>query len=405
MSDSNSCKGGRSEEAFPDSRPGPGCQLRRAGPGRRACAAQSYGYSNGYSPSYAPACSNTYANTQYSHSPNYQTRYEWWAGGYWYGRYYAAGYYPVRVEVQQQHCPPPAYAPPAAKVVLNPDVYFSTSDDYRNKVLLDAVAGRVQELLRQSSESRPAATADRELILKLTEQIIQQQRLSAPVQAPAPAPAPAARPAPPAEPMPPASSGRRELKASRYQSAALSKVLTDHCVKCHGPTKQDAGLALVTADGRIADIPARLIEKAFRLVTSGAMPQKAKPLANHDVELFYAWAEAAEQQSRVEWLDTAVASADPYAGIDTAVAWDNRRPLRLRIEERRPRAELRLEVDDDHHRAPLRLEIEEDNHRPARLRLVEDDHRPALKLRLEEDRRPRRRFLRPGRPLRLEIGR
>ena len=109
-------------------------------------------------------------------------------------------------------------------------------------------------------------------------------------------PEPPLRKAPPptgGEKAKPAKAGAK-AKASAFQNPKLLAYVRAECSKCHSEAgRQDKGLALLTADGLLAE-PGELARlKAFRAVSTGAMPQGGgKPPSDEVLALFAEWAES-----------------------------------------------------------------------------------------------------------------
>jgi hypothetical protein len=137
--------------------------------------------------------------------------------------------------------------PKAIEVVVSPDYYFSVSDYYRDKLLVDAIAGRMLDLQRQQNQPAPQP--------KVT-----------PVQ-------PQPQPPQPVQPMQPVPQAKWENVPGTFQKPELLQVLNQSCVKCHSPSNPKSGLSLVTADGKIAKLSKEMVLESFRQVNTGRMPQ------------------------------------------------------------------------------------------------------------------------------------
>lgn len=83
------------------------------------------------------------------------------------------------------------------------------------------------------------------------------------------------------------------LRAGAYQNAALLKAVKDSCVKCHGAASKQT--RLITADGKLPDLPAGKVWECFGLVNTGEMPKNGEALPDPVVKLFYDWAKKARK--------------------------------------------------------------------------------------------------------------
>lgn len=143
--------------------------------------------------------------------------------------------------------------PFAVKAVVSPDYYSSTQNDYRDKVLADAVAGKVFSLLlaQQAAAAQQAAPQPR------TPQELQQEF--------------------------------ERQSAQRVQQEelpyGLAGLIEQRCLMCHdgGQAKGDFDLSDPRALSRYDR------GRAFASVECGAMPQKGGPLAPGDVAKFEQW--------------------------------------------------------------------------------------------------------------------
>jgi hypothetical protein len=82
-------------------------------------------------------------------------------------------------------------------------------------------------------------------------------------------------------------------RAGAYQDAAMLKIVTDSCAKCHGAASKYT--KFVTTDNKLTDLPAGKVWEAFGLVNSGEMPKGGKSLEDESVKAFYAWAKTARK--------------------------------------------------------------------------------------------------------------
>ncbi len=146
--------------------------------------------------------------------------------------------------------------PKAIQVEVQRDHYYSINNAVSQDLLADAIVGR---LLRMQGELKSS---------------------------------PRVTPSVGTGPTGPAKSAGDD-RAGAYQDAAMLKIVTDSCVKCHGPTAKFT--KFVTSDGKLTDLPAGKVWEAFGLVNSGEMPKGGKSLADDDVKAFYAWAKVARK--------------------------------------------------------------------------------------------------------------
>ena len=153
-------------------------------------------------------------------------------------------------------------APKVIQVPVNQDYYYSVNDYYRDKLLVDALAGRVAEL--QASKDGEAAKYRELLEMVLKIQTGQPGNV---------VPQPAA---------PQAKSTAAHPELAAYVSAA--------CLKCHGDQKPKGGLSLVDMDAMSEG--ARW--KMYALVNSGEMPQGGQPAPDGVMKHFYDFAKSAK---------------------------------------------------------------------------------------------------------------
>lgn len=130
-------------------------------------------------------------------------------------------------------------------VEITKDYYFSINDYYRDKILVDAVAGRVVELWKGEKG---------EVIPKLT---------------------------------PPE-------KTSTAVPEGLVKVVEVSCIKCHGPTTPGGRVDL----SDLGSVDPGLRWYAHGLVNSGEMPKGVAALKDEEVLLFYEWAKLGSKAAR-----------------------------------------------------------------------------------------------------------
>jgi len=85
----------------------------------------------------------------------------------------------------------------------------------------------------------------------------------------------------------------QEPKPGNYQNETLLKVINNSCVKCHGVNSKYT--KLVTADGKLNDLPSGKVWESFGLANSGEMPKGGKALTDEEIKLFYEWAKNAKR--------------------------------------------------------------------------------------------------------------
>lgn len=242
----------------------------------------------------------------------------------------------VKYEVQE------VIVPKAVKAYVSPDYFSSVQDHYRDRNLIDAVAGKTQEVLRLQEQ------------LQALQQQIQRQQQPAyqpppaayppapPQQAPtpcdqraqeayqrglreaqgaqgqqgygqgsqAPAPyapqAPAQQPgrgaAPPAHAPPQEGGGRREAgnggESVHHHGGVpdgLQAVVQQSCLRCHGATKDEHGRGFDLRDLHAVSVDDRM--ESYAQVAAGDMPSKAAPLPREQQRLFREWYRMAKQSS------------------------------------------------------------------------------------------------------------
>jgi hypothetical protein len=298
-------------------------------------------------------------------------------------------YYPPKYEIVE------TVVPKALKAFTSPDYFSSSADYYRDRLLVDAVAGKAQDTAKLQQEindlkaqlkaqpQQPAYQPPPQYPYAMPQQqyappqqgyapqggtpcdwraqqayqqgyqqaqaALQQQGGPGPPQGqgygppqgqgytPAPQPQTGPPSAPPAQPPPPASSGYGGggrgtppesngdgTRAPRGNDAppslpppggggrppeaearadhggvpdGLQAVVTESCIRCHGPKAEDAGggfdlsnLAAVPAEGRM---------ESYAQVLAGAMPHKSAKLPREKARLFREWFRAATQTRKV----------------------------------------------------------------------------------------------------------
>lgn len=168
------------------------------------------------------------------------------------------------------------YTPKVVEVLVNPDYYYSVGSYYRDKVLTDAIVGRLSELQLKSQQKPgvdpPQSTAPPRVTM------------------------------PPVETPPPGGVGPAEpqgfLDASPYQEPKLLATINQSCARCHNPTTAKGKLSLLTPDGKIANLSEGTWWKCFSLVSTGEMPAGGKAISDEETVLFHTAAKAAEKFAR-----------------------------------------------------------------------------------------------------------
>lgn len=158
--------------------------------------------------------------------------------------------------------------PKAIQVEVNRDHYYSIDGAAQQSLLADAIVGR---LLRLQSEGK----------------IVTGTGTAGSGRLPT---GPVTKTSPTGEKT---DSAAQEAKAGDYQNEALLKVVNNSCAKCHGAASKYT--KLVTADGKLTDLPAGKVWECFGLVNTGEMPKGGKSLGDEEVKLFYEWAKNAKR--------------------------------------------------------------------------------------------------------------
>lgn len=189
------------------------------------------------------------AYTAYSHSYSSYRSSSYWPGGYWGGYYYAPGYY-------YDQTPHEAHV----------DHFYLIDNSYRDAILLKAIRGAFTEVLAKDGPQAPAARpAQREAF----------------------------------QPMPPADAPLKtkwQDVPSKFQNEKLLAVVNTRCVRCHGPSKQEKGLSLVTSDGKaLAKVSRECRLDCSVQALTGDMPKNGSKVEDQSVALFVEWAKAKEE--------------------------------------------------------------------------------------------------------------
>lgn len=227
--------------------------------------------------------------------------------------------------------------PQAVKVYASPDFYSSSQDYYRDKVLVDAMAGKTAEALQLQQRLQGLESQ-----LQQSQQLLQQQRLQTdqeyqeyqrwkyerqqpppqqqyapPQQQPAYPPAyppeqprapqpgypPPQQQQPPAPHMPPAyGNGNSYHPQTPRQSqgggvpAGLDQVVASSCIRCHGGGSGHQGGGLDLRD--LASVPWETRLLCHSEVCNGTMPRGGQALTPEQTAMFYEWAQAGRMTAR-----------------------------------------------------------------------------------------------------------
>ncbi len=155
------------------------------------------------------------------------------------------------------------YVPKAVEVIASPEYYYSVGSYYRDKLLVDAIAGRILEAQKNGQIGG--------------------------------FPSPNGGGGSASPPPPPIAGGA--VRAGAFQEPKLLAIVTQTCARCHAGGVSKGGFTILTEDGKLADLSERSVEKVFRLVSTGAMPQGGKPVEDAAIVLFNQWAdEVAKKQ-------------------------------------------------------------------------------------------------------------
>ena len=199
-----------------------------------------------------------------------------------------------------------AYVAPikTVKAYVNPDAYSSINDAYRDKLLVDAIAGRTQELMGLQQQLQTTQQQLREL--QTTQQQLNQMMLQrAAVHGPGgpggyhgspypqgPGQGPGQAPVTPPQPRGP----RNGRRGSSTVPPELEAIVQRSCLRCHGASYQEQGGGFDLRDLEAVDREHRLL--SYMMVNTGEMPMGGKPLSDQEVAVFKEWAKMAPAGSR-----------------------------------------------------------------------------------------------------------
>jgi mono/diheme cytochrome c family protein len=172
----------------------------------------------------------------------------------------------------------------AVKAFVSPDYYSSTVDYYRDKLLVDAVAGKTAEVLKSQLEMNT---------LKQEVESLRRQ-----LQQPVPSNGNGGY-QPPLQQAPPQQQYQPQLEAPKQTMPkavgqghpvpeGLQQIVQTSCIRCHGATAQTAGGGLDFRDLATVPVAVRLAAKAA--IDDGFMPKGGKPLDDAAAALFHQWA-------------------------------------------------------------------------------------------------------------------
>lgn len=146
--------------------------------------------------------------------------------------------------------------------IVNPDYYYSLQSYYRDKLLVDAIAGRVGDIVGRAT----ATPAPRPPVMP-------------------PAVDPGVKPAPS-----PGAPGAALNKASEK----LVKLVETNCLKCHSGATAAKGLSLDNLDV----LPEVTRLKCYMLCNTGDMPKGGAAISDEDMKEFLAWSKVVTAASK-----------------------------------------------------------------------------------------------------------
>lgn len=198
----------------------------------------------------------------------------YYSGGYYYeykgghrGQlyYYSGGHYHPYEHHDYKYKETVILVPKAIQVEVQRDHYYSINQAARDDLLADAIVGRLLRLQGKLGDSET----------KTEKRVVPDKSGGEPSGT---------------------KSKEKDLgdtRAGKYQEAAMVKIVTDSCAKCHGSSSRYT--KFLTTDGKLTDLPSGKVWEAFGLVNSGEMPKGGKSLGDDDVKQFYAWAKEARK--------------------------------------------------------------------------------------------------------------
>jgi hypothetical protein len=187
----------------------------------------------------------------------------------YFGAYSYAPTYAAPTYYYQQ----PYYVPKVVEAIVAPDYYYSVGSYYKDKLLADAIVGRIAELQLKNPGGQTAP----------------------PTYSPGPEAAPpggGVRQAP-ANPMSPLNTPQIEVIPQQgrrgpgaYQNPKLLAVLNQACASCHGDTPTRGASWTLVSQGKLANLTSAEWNEAFVLVSTQEMPKGNKPVADEATVLF-----------------------------------------------------------------------------------------------------------------------
>ncbi len=203
---------------------------------------------------------------------SYRQTYSYYTPSYSYTPTYAASYDYTPVYVK------------AVKAYVSPDYYSSVSDYYRDRLLVDAVAGKTAEVLKTQLEFNNLKQEVEYLRRQLNYNGQPQQQQAPPQQQPQQQqPQQEQPPAQPRQQAMPKASG-----AGHPVPEGLQAIVQASCIRCHGANNATAGGGLDFQNLGALPAPVRLSMKAA--VDDGYMPKGGKPLDDKAAALFHQYA-------------------------------------------------------------------------------------------------------------------
>lgn len=199
--------------------------------------------------------------------------------------YYTPTYYTPSYTAPSYQAPCYETKVKAVPYPTTPDYYSSVSDYYRDKLLVDALAGRTAEVLKaQAAEQRKE---DELRALKQEVEFLRQRAYQQPPPGPAPPPV-QPPPQPPPQPKQEAPPRKEEPPPKKRNGARLpaasDKLKTSvrtSCLRCHGDNFASAGDGLDFRNLDALDRETRLA--MYAAVNTGHMPKGARPLPDEIV--------------------------------------------------------------------------------------------------------------------------
>lgn len=214
----------------------------------------------------------------------------------------ATTYYAAPVKVIREK----VYVPKVIKTYEAPEFYSSTQDHYRDKILVDAIAGKTAEALQlqqRLQQMEQSLQQSQQSLMQFQYQQLQQQQW----QTPPPQQQPHYPPQQQAPYMPPAQNGygyppgQQPYGHGQQQTPStvpqgLNQVLSHSCLACHGTENQRRGGGLDLRHPESVPYETRL--QCLTECAVGNMPQGRQRLSDQDMALLYQWAQLGRQTAR-----------------------------------------------------------------------------------------------------------